>query len=574
MTISKDPAFKSKEVYFIAHVSEVHTAPTIVLYADPWQQYLENLISLESRSYRVRTSKSAGTILTYTSGDLEFADKTEEIYKDLNVGTNQIRLLKLNLLDDDAPLSGILEVTDIDTATDFWAISYVWGPKPTPLSPYYFHTNQGNIAITESLATCLMYLRRYLRLHRINVLIWADALCINQKNGYEKGMQVRRMGALYSHAKRVVIWMGREKPEDCQAIDILTRMQENPEGLRNDPNVMFYHVEAFLRRDWFTRTWVIQEIVFAKADVRVACGNSEIEWDAMIQGILNYENLFLNGDQTIAKGERVYLKYSGFARAFDRIRQDFKTPGTENNLLDLLELFHYTRSSRSRDKLFALLNLADDISIDEELFIPDYESTDEVILARAGWAKASKTCSWVPNFMSNWKGTERPTTVSQWKIYPWEKFDAGFSAGGDDDPIGNIYCEKDEDQPVLNITGVHIDTIKQLKRIKLDTSSGIPSFSDVLADLLDCMPDEPSRLYAQYGENWRDEVLFQTLIGEALGPQPISSWPFFEQSDMVMPEEWPAGFKETVFRSRNTGLQSGILPEEYQKPRYAPQKED
>jgi hypothetical protein len=51
---------------------------------------------------------------------------------------------------------------------------------------------------------------------------WIDALCINQQDNAEKSHQVAHMGAIYSNARRVAVWLGRQKDDSDIAIRFLT----------------------------------------------------------------------------------------------------------------------------------------------------------------------------------------------------------------------------------------------------------------------------------------------------------------------------------------------------------------
>ena len=42
-------------------------------------------------------------------------------------------------------------------------------------------------------------------------MIWADAICINQKDNSEKAWQVRQMDQVYSRADRVLIYLGEDE---------------------------------------------------------------------------------------------------------------------------------------------------------------------------------------------------------------------------------------------------------------------------------------------------------------------------------------------------------------------------
>lgn len=40
--------------------------------------------------------------------------------------------------------------------------------------------------------------------------LWADSICINQADEYERSKQVRKMGEVYAGAQRVPVWIGKD----------------------------------------------------------------------------------------------------------------------------------------------------------------------------------------------------------------------------------------------------------------------------------------------------------------------------------------------------------------------------
>ena len=104
----------------------------------------------------------------------------------------------------DAPLACILrEVSLADKRCPrYMALSYVWGAKhgDRPI------TCEGKtILITKNCDEALRSLRRRWR----RIVIWVDAICIDQSDNKDKSRQVPMMGDIYSHAKEVVIWLGK-----------------------------------------------------------------------------------------------------------------------------------------------------------------------------------------------------------------------------------------------------------------------------------------------------------------------------------------------------------------------------
>jgi hypothetical protein len=88
------------------------------------------------------------------------------------------------------------------------AISYCWGDASDTREVY---CNGQLLSITNSLYTGLKRLRKE---DTVRVL-WADAVCINQKDVPEKGSQVGLMSRIYSQPSRVLVWLG----DDTSGLD-------------------------------------------------------------------------------------------------------------------------------------------------------------------------------------------------------------------------------------------------------------------------------------------------------------------------------------------------------------------
>ena len=68
------------------------------------------------------------------------------------------------------------------------------------------------VQVTTNLEAAL----RVLRARRFDTL-WIDAVCINQADLVERGLQVTRMGLIYSKAVEVVAWLGVEADDSALA---------------------------------------------------------------------------------------------------------------------------------------------------------------------------------------------------------------------------------------------------------------------------------------------------------------------------------------------------------------------
>jgi hypothetical protein len=188
-----------------------------------------------------------------------------------------IRLLKLLPGANGEQIRLELFTTDLDSAPPYEAISYCWGDG----SDVQEIICCGQLMrITRSLCTGLECFRDSKNAR----LLWADAICINQSNDDEKGIQVTMMGDVYDQASRVLVWLGEASEEDVRmAFNLIQRINDyievriveselaiNPmEALRSvrrlkDRNQLvqtdsqFQALDDFFCRPWFSRLWVLQ----------------------------------------------------------------------------------------------------------------------------------------------------------------------------------------------------------------------------------------------------------------------------------------------------------------------------
>ncbi|KAF2691459.1 heterokaryon incompatibility, partial [Lentithecium fluviatile CBS 122367] len=87
------------------------------------------------------------------------------------------------------------------------ALSYVWGDAT--ITPGTVSIDDHALLVTENLHAAL----RRLRWHAYSkdqapLLIWADALCINQTDQKEKERQIPLMGKIYSKCEYTAVWLG------------------------------------------------------------------------------------------------------------------------------------------------------------------------------------------------------------------------------------------------------------------------------------------------------------------------------------------------------------------------------
>jgi hypothetical protein len=162
---------------------------------------------------------STGPITSTDSAAVLYDDgsqspQVQQLYRSysLDASRSQIRVFVLrqattNQLNE--PLSGSFQIISLedDSNIPYAALSYVWGKtvKDVPAADRRHLTcNSVRIDIGESCWDALAHLRK----PDGDLVIWIDAICINQNDLAEKGTQVAMMGNIYKSASTTFVWLG------------------------------------------------------------------------------------------------------------------------------------------------------------------------------------------------------------------------------------------------------------------------------------------------------------------------------------------------------------------------------
>jgi hypothetical protein len=116
-------------------------------------------------------------------------------YSALNQNKREIRLLTLLCsggFEDDIRCK--LDVVSLDETLTYTALSYCWGNQNERRE---ILVNEKTVSVTKSLEIALRYARKDLQ----DMVLWVDAICINQENLKEKSYQVGMMGSIYATGK-------------------------------------------------------------------------------------------------------------------------------------------------------------------------------------------------------------------------------------------------------------------------------------------------------------------------------------------------------------------------------------
>lgn len=141
-----------------------------------------------------------------------------------------IRLLRIDTIE---PLACTVTHHVLASAPPYAALSYCWGSSPPSRD---VHINGKTLTITKSLHKALEAAGRFLSdpcdtdETKRNLAIWADAICINQRDDAEKAVQIPLMGELYKKAERVLVWMGVEGEGSEVVMAVMRWWEENSLG--------------------------------------------------------------------------------------------------------------------------------------------------------------------------------------------------------------------------------------------------------------------------------------------------------------------------------------------------------
>ncbi|KAK1446682.1 hypothetical protein CCUS01_12209 [Colletotrichum cuscutae] len=163
-----------------------------------------------------------------------------------------------------------LAVDGSATPIVYTALSYTWGPNVFDEAIEC----EGHVKnMTKSLAVALRAFRQEDR----SVVMWIDQICINQDDNEEKAQQIPLMSRIYQNAMNTVIWLGESTSNSASAIKLLEDVRlllqftekiigpDEFEGLNlpSESSEVWKALWDFLSRPWFTRLWIIQEVILS-----------------------------------------------------------------------------------------------------------------------------------------------------------------------------------------------------------------------------------------------------------------------------------------------------------------------
>ena len=262
--------------------------------------------------------------------------------------------------------------------------------------------------------------------------MWVDAICIDQRNVQERNSQVRLMPTIYRQAKRVLAYLGETTSDSDLGMESILEdsrwSSERPTrppvglgpGITSSPQQMA--VDNILKRPYFERIWILQEIELAR-DIWIVLGDKEIDWESFSRTMFYVDmNKRLNFGPSYCSILPTVVYY-----------RDKSTANKPETLLQFLNDTRQCKSTDPRDKVFALLNMSTER--DEPTLAPDYALSPKDVFASVArffitrdknldvlcHAQAAPSAYDVPSWVPDWSMPRASRVLGQPKTSPDRK---------------------------------------------------------------------------------------------------------------------------------------------------------
>ncbi|ERF72376.1 hypothetical protein EPUS_07538 [Endocarpon pusillum Z07020] len=297
------------------------------------------------------------------------------------------RILWIDPGQDDEPLRCKLVPAHLPSgrdmaSIDYKALSYWWGEDTDDkqesievIFPIKTVSNFiGNSAdeITFKIGSNLLAALQRIRQPDKGVSCWIDAICINQEDKEERSYQVSRMDEIYSAASEVVIWLGKgashkEEEETFKHLENMLNLKALDQMIdRKNANEYMRKwalIVKMMRKEWFSRRWVIQELALARK-ATVYFGSAKLDWQPFAQAVALFDRIrqglpgaYLDIRDVRRQGATVLVDLT--TNLF-RKSQDGRILQRRWTLEALVSTLLPFESKDPRDIIFALLSIAKD----------------------------------------------------------------------------------------------------------------------------------------------------------------------------------------------------------------------
>ncbi|KAI1173778.1 heterokaryon incompatibility protein-domain-containing protein [Nemania sp. FL0916] len=308
-------------------------------------------------------------------------------YQQLDLNSAAFRLVRLLKGTSGTNIECELIYTTLDdNVIPYEAVSYTWGELQKPHS---IKLQGQKFMVTSN----LWYLLGNIRRAESDRYLWIDAIAINQEDDSERSHQVQRMQTIYSRADCVLFYLGEDTVsisilmESLIELQYLQRRRPNNRWAVNDERwattwkevrrkVLLpdnSHVEEplklalteLLKRPWFRRVWILQEVASARKAL-VCCGANSVR----VQTFTMAPTLI-----GVDLAEHVAAVFRLMPTTLGEVSRERRDRTLSSVLLD----FRWSQASDPRDRIFALLGLCDGHNAEHGI-VPDYHMSENDVV--------------------------------------------------------------------------------------------------------------------------------------------------------------------------------------------------
>ncbi|KAF2194106.1 HET-domain-containing protein [Zopfia rhizophila CBS 207.26] len=327
-------------------------------------------------------------------------------FKYFPISGDQIRLLRIKPGRPDEQLVCDLSIHSLaEVKGRYEALSYCWGTEDPSeviqIRKLFLHQGTVNPSIFSHgppedfpIRPNLYHALLHLRSRETYVIVWIDAICIDQKDTAEakreKDRQLSMMNEIYNSANNVCIWLGDADEKSRDALNLVReimnfrtfdiRLEPRDEEAKQRFKQQWCHFLDSLKAPWFSRRWIIQEVALARR-ASVHFGDDVVHWDDLADAIslLNEKAETLKrqfGSESFA--EVPILSATHLVKAIVNVCRKSQDGQIIEKLLDLETLvstFQQFQATYSEDIIHSVRSLAKDAPHQDE--DKDFRTTAE-----------------------------------------------------------------------------------------------------------------------------------------------------------------------------------------------------
>ncbi|KAK8110315.1 HET-domain-containing protein [Apiospora kogelbergensis] len=413
----------------------------------------------------------------------------------LDYSKSQIRLLSILPGQKDEVVNCRCYIVDLDDRPVFNALSYVWGDARNKAN---LMLEGARIKITNSLAAALSRIP----LPHEAVAIWADAVCINQRDPAEKAHQIGLMQKIYSQCSNSLVWMGdiSVKGDTGEAavkaaraaLNALRISADEPHDALigwpgQDPVAVSAGgecitagaaLQALMDCAWWQRIWTVQEIVLPP-EATILWGRLHISFATIMKAAENMMDPAKRPEPNdvfdlFRAGTAMYPpEYLGpFSVPVMSVLQAKHWDEWDVDPLTRLWRFRDRKATNSKDKLFGMWALIKEGSLASTK--PSDYSLDVAILFRKvtvdllrslnslkpliGW-RGERVTDGLPSWVLDLVQRDPLECVSDFWTHEiaWDKFDSSRGL-----PQFRLHRDSDNSDLFLELDGIRVDQVARI----------------------------------------------------------------------------------------------------------------